>query len=127
MVNERPRYLVHNIKGIKKTAAEELNEEIAKYLVKGGIVTEDMKANAMNAIKSYYKEKGFLDIDVSVSEVIDETRKNAVRLTFDIDKGEKVKIQDITFTGNTNVSSKKLRKQFEETKRKKTNLLIFKV
>lgn len=119
MVNERPRYLVHNIKGIKKTAAEELNEEIAKYLVKGGIVTEDMKANAMNAIKSYYREKGFLDIDVSVTEVIDESRKNAVRLTFEIDKGEKVKIQDITFNGNTNVSSKKLRKQFEETKRKK--------
>ena len=51
VVNERPRYLVHNIKGIKKTAAEDLNEEIAKYLVKGGIVTEDMKANASNAIK----------------------------------------------------------------------------
>lgn len=119
VVNERPRYLVHNIKGIKKTAAEDLNEEIAKYLVKGGIVTEDMKANASNAIKTYYKEKGFLDIEVDVLEVIDTTRKNAVRLTFDIEKGNRVKIHDITFSGNKDVTSKKLRKQFEETKRKR--------
>ncbi len=119
VVNERPRYLTHNIKGIKKTASEEVNEEIAKYLVKGGIVTEDMKASAINAIKSYYREKGFLDTEVSIVEAVDETRKNTIRLTFDINKGEKVKIQDITFSGNTMVPSKKLRKQFEETKRKK--------
>lgn len=119
VVNERPRYLVHNIKGVKKTAAEELNEEVAKYLVKGGIVTEDMKANASNAIKSYYREKGYLDINVGVQEIIDTTRRNAVRLSFDVEKGDRVKIQDITFSGNTNIPSKKLRKQFAETKRKK--------
>jgi outer membrane protein insertion porin family len=119
VVNESPRYLVHNIKGIKKSTAEELNEEIAKFLVKGGIVTEDMKANATNAIKSYYREKGYLDIEVDVKELIDTTRRNAVRLTFDIDRGERVKIYDITFSGNTDIPAKKLRKQFEETKRKR--------
>ena len=118
-VNERPRYLVHNFKGVKKTASEDLNDEVAKYLVKGGIVTQDMKANASNAIKGYYREKGFLDTKVFVTETLDSTRKNAVRLSFEVDKGDKVKIQDIIFNGNTQVPDKKLRKQFEETKRKR--------
>lgn len=117
-VSERPRLSRHSFRGVKKALHEDLNEEVNKFLVKGGIVTEAMKANAANAIKKYFREKGYLDVQVKVEEIPDTVRINAVRLVFDVDRGEKVKIQDITFSGNAHLSDRKLRKLMKNTRRK---------
>lgn len=117
-VQERPRLSRHSFKGVKKGDHDELNEEVNKYLSKNGIVTENVKVNAANAVDEYYIGKGFLDSKTTVNEYEDDAKVNSVRLEFVIDKGERVKIQDITFEGNT-ISDRKLRKQFENTKRKR--------
>ncbi len=117
-VQERPRLSRHSFKGVKKGDHDELNEEVNKYLSKNGIVTENVKVNAANAVDEYYIGKGFLDSETTVNEYEDDAKVNSVRLEFVIDKGERVKIQDITFEGNT-ISDRKLRKQFENTKRKR--------
>jgi outer membrane protein insertion porin family len=119
VVKERPRLTTHSFKGVKKSAHDDLNEEVNKYLIKGGIVTEAVKVNAANSIEKYYREKGFYDASVKVEEQNDTSRINSVRLVFDIDRGRKVKIQDITFTGNVNVKARKLRNLMKETRRKK--------
>ena len=49
VVQERPRLSRHSFKGAKKSNHDDLNEEVEKYLLKGGIVTENVKTNAINA------------------------------------------------------------------------------
>ncbi|NJB86032.1 outer membrane protein insertion porin family [Lewinella marina] len=117
-VEERPRFLRHSFTGAKQSSHEDLNEEVNKYIVRGGIVTEDAKVNAAEAIRGYYVEKGYLDAAVSVEEIPDTTRPNSVRLLFDINRNERVKIADINFIGNEAVKDKKLRKQMKETSEK---------
>lgn len=126
-LKERPRLANHSFTGVKKSRHEDLNEEVNKFLLKGGIVTEDIKMNASNGIKKYFEDKGFLDASVTVDEVLDTNRVNSVRLVFNIDQGEKVKIQDILIAGNENIKSKKLLKQLKETKRKKRFLAASKL
>ena len=117
-VKERPRLSFHSFKNIKKSYHDDLNEQINRYLVKGGIVTENIKTNARAAIEKFYREKGYLDIKVKVEEIPDEKIVNSIRLVFEADPGDRIKIQSITFTGNENIKDSKLRKQMENTKRK---------
>ena len=118
-VEERPRLSRHSYKGAKKSHHDDLNDDVGNFLIKGRIVTENMKQNAINAIKEFYIGKGFLDAEVSVTETEDEKSINAVILKFDVKPNERVKIQDIVFKGNTNVQSRKLRKKMADTKRKR--------
>ena len=117
-VSERPRLSGHSYKGAKKSYHDDLNDAVNRYLTKGGIVTENIKANAKNAILDFYKEKGYLDTEVTVKETKDKKKQNSINLDFVIDKKERVKIKSITFSGNENVKARKLRKQMEDTKRK---------
>jgi len=117
-VEERPRYTEHSFKGAKKSNHDDLNDIIRQHLIKGGIVTENAKMNVSTGIVDYYKEKGFLDATVNIIEEKNETRVNAVRLIFDIDRNDRIKIQKITFTGNEYLKSKKLRKLMKGTKKK---------
>lgn len=118
-VVERPRLTTHSFKGVKKGSHDDLNEEVNKYLIKGGIVTDAMKASASFAIEEYFTEKGYYDVSAKAVEVPDSSRINSVRLVFEVDRGRKVKIDDITFTGNTNIKARKLRGLMKETRRKK--------
>ena len=119
VVEERPRYIRHSFKGVKKSKHDDLNGIIAKHLLKGNIVTENAKVNASEGIKAYFQEKGHLDAEVNIIETPDEKNVNAVRLVFDVDQKERVKIHDITFSGNTNIKDKKLRKLMKGTRRKR--------
>ena len=119
LVQERPRLTTHSYKGVKKGTHDDLNEQVNKYLIKGGIVTDAIKANAANSIKKYFVDKGFFDVDVKVEEIPDSSRINSIRLVFDVERGSKVKIRDITFMGNDNVKARKLRGLMKETRRKK--------
>lgn len=118
VVQERPRYTKHSFRGVKKSTHDDLNEEVNKYLVKGGIVTENAKVNASTAIADYFRKKGYLDAQVNVLEIADSSRVHSVRLVFDVDQGDRIKIQDITFSGNDNAKDRKLRKLLDDTKRK---------
>ncbi len=118
-VKERPRLTRWSYVGARKNRHDELNAKLRRHLSKGGIVTESVKINSINAIKAYYAERGFLDAAVTIQEVPDSLFVNSVRLVYGIDKKKRVKIKEIDFYGNEQVSSRKLRKQMKETKRKK--------
>ncbi len=117
-VQERPRYTEHSFKNVKKSRHDDLNDIVRRHLLKGGIVTENAKMNVRTGIVDFFKEKGYLDAEVTITEEKDEKRANAVRLIFEVDKKDRVKIQKITFTGNENVKRKKLRKLMKGTKNK---------
>ncbi len=116
IVMERPRLSRFSYRGVKKSLHDDLNDEVNLYLLRGGIVTENTKVNAAEAIRTFFVEKGFLDTSVDVEEITDTTRVNAVRLVFDVDRNDRVKIQDIVFVGNTAVKDRRLRKRMQGTK-----------
>lgn len=118
MVEERPRLSKFDYKGSKKGHKEKLDEEVGKFLLRGGIVTPNVKVNAQKAIEQFYIDKGFLDAKVGVRELPDTTRPNSVRLVFDVDPNDRVKIENIVFEGNENIKDKRLRKEMKETKKK---------
>jgi outer membrane protein insertion porin family len=117
-VIERSRYTKHSFVNLKKNQHEDVNGIISKYLTKGTIVTDNAKAEVISAIKKFYVEKGYLDIDVNIKEDVDKTAVNAVKLLFDIDRNERVKIKDIVVVGNQNVKTRKILKQLDKTKKK---------
>lgn len=118
-LQERPRLSRHTYRGTRKSYHDDLNDEVNRFLLKGGIVTENIKVNSAEAIQNFFINKGFLDVKVDVIEEQDTARINSVLLVFDIDRGSRVKIDDITFTGNNSVAAKKLRKQMKNTRRKR--------
>lgn len=118
-IEEQPRLSKYRYKGIKKKYHEDLNDRLDGVLNKGGIVNENVKRNATNKVIEFFEEKGFLDASVKITERPDSIRANAVLLTLDIDRGPRVKIDELEFTGNTNVTDKKLRKLMKETRRKR--------
>lgn len=113
-VMERARLSNWKFKGIKKSEEEELIGKIG--LAKQTIVTENTRRNAEEVIKKYYGEKGYLNLKLKIIETPDTGLVNSVLLTLDIDKGEKVKVNNINFFGNETVTDLKLKKQMKGTK-----------
>lgn len=66
------------------------------------------------AIEELYKEKGYRFAEVSYR--LEEVARGQTRATYTIDEGDKVKIGDIAFDGNTVFSDGKLRRGMKETK-----------
>jgi len=112
-ITERPRLSDFRFVGIKKGEKEDLSTKSG--LVKDRVVTENMKLTAMAAIHKFYADKGFRNVRATVKEEKSTASANAVSLTFNIDKGNKVKVNSISFSGNENVNSNKLKKQMKGT------------
>jgi outer membrane protein insertion porin family len=107
------------IKGIKKSKKEAIIKD--NNLSKGVKVTENLVTTTRNYLTNKYKKDGFLNTKVTVNtnEVTnDSIEKSRVNMLVYIDKGEKVKIDKITFNGNEKISDKKLRKAMKNTKKK---------
>ena len=104
------------ITGVKKGKFSEIIEE--NKLVPGTKVTENLITTTKNYLESKYRKEGFLNAKtiVATSKVIDSVEKSRVNMQIRIDKGEKVKIKKITFSGNEKLSSKRLRKAMKKTK-----------
>ncbi|MCC6412478.1 MAG: outer membrane protein assembly factor BamA [Saprospiraceae bacterium] len=115
IVKELPRYTRHTISGVKKGQHEDLNEIITKHLQKGAVMTENIKSTLIYALQQHYIDKGYLDAKVIINSFPDERNTNAVRLDFNVNRGERIKIASIEFSGNTNVSSSTLGKKMKET------------
>ncbi|MCC6463465.1 MAG: outer membrane protein assembly factor BamA [Saprospiraceae bacterium] len=123
IVKELPRYTRHSFTGVKKNKHDDLNGVINKFIQKGAILTDNVKASLQYGLEEYYIKKGQLDAKVTIKSAPDERATNAVKLEFVIKPGKRVKIKDIRFTGNENVKSMVLRKKMKNTSRK---LKIFK-
>ncbi|MCB0700124.1 MAG: outer membrane protein assembly factor [Chitinophagales bacterium] len=113
-VEERPRLSKYNFKGIRKSEAEELQKKIG--LIKGRVVTEATKKDAIVRINKYYSEKGFNDATVSVKEWVDTVSVNTIILTFDIAKGNRTKINQVNIAGNTIANDTRLKRTMKGTK-----------
>ncbi len=120
-VVERPRLSKFNFTGIRKSDNDELSGKTG--LLPNRVVTENMKITAVEGIKKYYAEKGFQDVKVTIKEKKDPARKNNLLLEFVVDKGPKVRINNINFGGNV-IDETKLKKNLKEI-HEKSRLTLF--
>jgi outer membrane protein insertion porin family len=106
------------IEGVKKSKRESIIKD--NKLNKGVKVTENLLTTTRNYLVNKYKKEGYYNTSVIINttEVTDSIEKRRVNMTVDIDKGEKIKIKNITFYGNDQITDKKLRKAMKNTKQK---------
>ena len=113
-INELPKLSEVKITGVKKGKIEDLIKE--NDLKKGKIVNENLITTTRNYIENKYKKSGFFNTKVNIKTFPDTTAINQVKMLVAIDKGDKIKIDKITFEGNEKFSDKKLRKAMKNTK-----------
>jgi outer membrane protein insertion porin family len=113
---ERPRLTKFAFKGVKKSEADNIREEMR--LTRGDVVTDNLLMRIRNIISGYYSEKGFLDVEVDIRQIPDTTKENNVILDIVIDKKDRVKIYQINVYGNEHMTVQKVKSTFKETKEK---------
>ncbi|MBS1946811.1 MAG: BamA/TamA family outer membrane protein [Bacteroidetes bacterium] len=121
-VTEKPRLRDFTFKGATKSESDDLQTKTG--LIKGRVVTENMKQQAVEAIKKFYADKGFQSAKILIRETKDPASPNYETLTFNIQKGQKVHISQISFFGNEAVPESKLKKQLKDTK-ELTHITLF--
>ena len=114
---ERPRVSRWTYSGVKSGERKDIEERL--NLRRGGEFSEYVEKTSVDIIKRYFAEKGFLQCDVKTEVQRDSIVKNAIRVNFSIDKGEKVRIRDIKFIGNDHVKEFKLARSMKKTKSNK--------
>ena len=111
---ERPRVSRWVFSGVKSGEEKELRERL--NFRRGSEFSEYVSKTSVDIIKRYYKEKGFLNVNVDVNTKKDSVIRGAIRVQFVVDRGEKVKIKKITFTGNDHVKESKLVRAMKKTR-----------
>lgn len=118
IVQENPQLASYGFAGtVSRSEADKLREKI--NLQRGQQVNDAVKANAVQAVTKYFVDKGFLKATARVVENRDTTLENSVRLQVLADRGPRVRIRDVNFTGNENLNAAKLRRAMKNTKRKR--------
>jgi len=116
-VEERPALSKYSIKGLKKTETNNVRDEIS--LETNQLITEDLVNKTKAEIRDYFFEKGYYGVKINISRVQDPKKPNFQILRIEINRGKKVKLEEIYFVGNENISDKKLRKIIKPKQLKK--------
>lgn len=109
---ERPRLDKFSFKGVKKGEADKLRDEIK--LVSGDVVTENLLRTSCNRIKTFYIDKGYTRVEVTPEQAADTNGR--VTVTFCVDRGKKVKIDSLIFTGCEQVPMPVLQSKMQKTR-----------
>ncbi len=117
-LKERPRVSQWYFNGIRSGQRSDLKDRL-KLLRRGTELSEYIVQSSKDIIKKYFKEKGFLKCEVDVQTENDPVINNAVRVTFNINKGPKVKIGRVSIDGNKNMDEWKLLKSMKKTRDKR--------
>jgi outer membrane protein insertion porin family len=115
VVKELPKLGVFKFDGIKKGDADNIREKMK--IRSGNIVNENLKATATNIIKDFYVEKGYFNVKVNILEKPYPNLPNAVELTFDIERGNRIKIEEIEWVGADKMSVATLNRTMKNTKK----------
>jgi outer membrane protein insertion porin family len=112
-ITERPRLGDFKFFGVKKGEKDDLGNKVG--LSRDRVVTDNMKISAVDAIRKYFSDKGFRNVTVDVQEAPYPGFTNATTLTFNINKGNKVKVNSLNFS-STSLNAIRLKKQMKGSK-----------
>lgn len=120
-LRERPKVNYWRFEGIPKSNQRDLLEQLK--LKRGTELSDYVIDKNKKLIRKFFVEKGFRNTEVEARIENDPVLKQAVNVTFVVDRKHKVKIGDIRFTGNAEFSEKRLRHALKKTHRKSINFL----
>lgn len=113
-VEEEPRLQSYELTGIKRSQRRDLREQL--NLLRGFAVTNSIREQALITIRRFFKEKGYWNTEIDIREELSDDGRNRLRLVFDIDAGDRIKVREFVFKGNEQFDDRKLRKEFDTIK-----------
>ncbi len=113
-VQERPRLGNFKFVGPTKSQVDELLGKV--NLAKQTIITENTRREIIEKTTKFFTEKSYRNVKVWIDEKPDTAFVNSSEMIIYVEKGEKVKIDNIRFYGNDNVDDFRLKKQLKGTK-----------
>ncbi len=116
-LEERPRLSRFAFKGIKRSEADKLRDKIK--LIRDKVVNDELLVSTTNLVKDYYKDKGYYDTEVNITQTPDSSLNNKVVLVINIKQNKKIKINKINIIGNELIADGKIRRKLKDTKEKK--------
>ncbi|RYF16216.1 MAG: outer membrane protein assembly factor BamA [Flavobacteriales bacterium] len=116
-VVELPRLSGFEFEGISKSQKTDILEKLGDKAGKS-IINDNLYNTTRSVITKYLYEKGFFYTTIDYKSKPDPNQENSVILQVLVNKGRRVKVQKIDFTGNKEFSSAKLRKYLKKTKQR---------
>ena len=116
VVKERPKLHKFTFRGVTKKEANKLREKMDVFT--GQMVTDHLLTNTKNIIRNHFVDERYIKANVEVETAFDTSTNNGLILTYKVNRGERYKIDEIQFEGNTSISTFKLKRMMKETKQK---------
>ena len=113
VLKERPRVMNWGVTGVPKGKAKDILDEVLK-LKRGSELSEHIIDKNIKLIKQHYADKGFLDCEVTPIVAPDTVVNTAVNVTFDVKKNQRIRVGEITFSGNNNFTAQRLARTFKK-------------
>ncbi|MDD3771630.1 MAG: outer membrane protein assembly factor BamA [Weeksellaceae bacterium] len=108
--------------GLKKGKKEDFTKEFS--LNPGIKITSNLKNQIKNSIKNHFMEKGYPNAKVDFIERASQEDPTKIDLVVNVEKGNRVKIKNIEFTGNNELRDGQLRrKAMKNTRKRSLNFL----
>ena len=103
----RPKITAINYYGVKKSEREDLESRIG--MAKGMSLTKNLIDRAKILAKKYFDGKGYKNAIIDITQRDDVTGKNQVVMDITVDKQSKMKVKQIIFDGNKQLTDKKIK------------------
>ena len=103
----RPRVSAINYYGLKKSEREDMETKLG--IMRGAQITPNMIDRAKILAKKYFDDKGYNNATIDIVQRDDVTSKNEVILDITVDKKAKMKVRQIIFEGNDQLSDNKIK------------------
>lgn len=114
-INELPKLNDVKFIGVKKGKIDELIKD--NDLKKDKVVNENLLTTTKNYIENKYKKDGYYSTKVVINTIPDST-DNRLNMVISVDRGRKVRIKNINFKGNTELTKGQLKRAMANTKKK---------
>ena len=110
-VVESPKISGINIIGNENLGTSKLKDKIT--LRPAEIYSDRHRWESERALRQLYHEKGYYLVSIQTHLKDTDAEENTVQVTFEINEGPRVRIEEINFIGNDRVSSNKLQKKLK--------------
>jgi len=114
-VVERPRLSGFEFVGVSKSQQTDLSEKLSDKVGKS-IINENLYNTTTSIAKKYLLDKGYFFTTIDFKQKPDPAQENNVILQVMINKGHRVKVHEINFSGNKAFSAARLRRYLKKTK-----------
>ncbi len=126
-VVENPKISGLNIIGNDNLSVGKLKDEIT--LRPDEIFSDRRRWESEQALRNVYHEKGYYLVGIQThldkKNDDDDDETNTVQVTFEINEGPRVRIEEINFIGNENISAKTLEKKLKTRTGKPFDQILF--